>query len=189
MNCRHEKNKNLFNRFYLCHIGRSAVSGSKRRSSEKPQFVVKEGLKKADIHIGDFSFFQTNKLGKEWELKAKKAELFEFEKRANLEEIQVIIHTESGMEISFEGESGTIDTRQKNFHLENKKSPIQIRMSSGYTIEVMEADWNNEKKEIVSESPITVHGENWEIKGKGLILKTKSEEFVIEREVEAKAAS
>lgn len=189
MNFRHEKNKNLFNRFYLCHIGCSAVSGSKRRSSEKPQFCRQRGIEESGYPYRRLLFFQTNKLGKEWELKAKKAELFEFEKRANLEEIQVIIHTESGMEISFEGESGTIDTRQKNFHLENKKSPIRIRMSSGYTIEVMEADWNNEKKEIVSESPITVHGENWEIKGKGLILKTKSEEFVIEREVEAKAAS
>jgi LPS export ABC transporter protein LptC len=152
-------------------------------------FIVKESLKKADIHIGDFSFFQTNKSGKEWELKAKKAELFEIEKRANLEEIQVVIHTESGMEISFQGESGTIDTQQKNFHLENKIKPIQIRMSNGYTIELMEVDWNNEKKEIISESPITVHSEIWEIKGKGLILKTKSEEFVIQREVEAEVAS
>lgn len=152
-------------------------------------FVVKERIKKADIHIGDFSFFQTNRSGKEWELKAKKAELFEIEKRANLEEIQVTIHAESGLDISFQGESGTIDTLQKNFHLENKKKPIQIRLSNGYTIELMEVDWNNEKKEIVSESPITVHSESWDIKGKGLILKTKSEEFVIERDVEAKAAS
>ncbi|MBI1824332.1 MAG: LPS export ABC transporter periplasmic protein LptC [Nitrospirae bacterium] len=152
-------------------------------------FVSKEGMRKADIHIGDFSFFQTNKLGKEWELQAKKAELFESEKRANLENIQVTIHSESGMEISFQGEEGTIDTQRKNFHLHNKKKPILITLSNGYRIELLEVDWNNERKEISSDSPIIVYGENWIIKGKNLILKTESEEFVIQNEVEAEATS
>jgi LPS export ABC transporter protein LptC len=152
-------------------------------------FVTREGMRKADIHIGDFSFFQTNKQGKEWELKAKKAELFESEKKANLNDIQVHIHSDSGMEISFQGEEGTIDTHRKNFHLRNKKSPIVIFLSNGYTIELLEVDWDNETKEISSSSPIVVRGENWVIKGKNLILKTRSESFVIQNEVEAETLS
>ncbi|MFI5305065.1 MAG: LPS export ABC transporter periplasmic protein LptC, partial [Nitrospiria bacterium] len=162
------------------------VNGVRQRSLN---IIVKQALNKADIHIGDFSFFQTNKLGKAWELKASKAELFENEKKANLEDIHVTIHTESGMEISFQGEEGIIDTQRKNFHIENKKYPILINMSNGYKIELMQIDWDNEKKEISSQSSIIIRGENWTIKGKGLILNTKSEEFVIQKEVEAQSTS
>jgi LPS export ABC transporter protein LptC len=152
-------------------------------------FVVKETLRKADIHIGGFSFFQTEGGRKEWELQARKAELFENENRAVIEDIHVIIHTKKGLEISFRGDEGVLDTKGKNFHIQNKKSPIQIVLSNGYRIEVMEADWNNEEKEIVSESPIVLYGGNWSARGKGLILKTVTEEFIIKRDIEAQVNS
>ncbi|MBI3351732.1 MAG: LPS export ABC transporter periplasmic protein LptC [Nitrospirae bacterium] len=152
-------------------------------------FVVKEGLKKADIHIGNFSFFQTKEGGKEWELRARKAELFESQNKAVLEGIHVTIHTESGMEISFQGDEGTIDTKRKNFHIQNKSIPIQINMSNGYQAEMMQVDWDNEKKQILSESPIIIRGGNWDVHGNGFIFKTNSEEFLIKRNIEAHVTS
>ena len=164
----------------------SVITGIRQKSFN---FVVKEGMKKADIHIGMFSFFQTKKGGKEWELKAQKAELFENENRALLEGIRVVIHTESGLEISFQGDEGTIDTKRKNFHIENKTIPIQINMSNGYKIEMMQVDWDNDSKEILSESPIIIHGGNWDVQGNGFVFKTNTEEFSVKRNIEAHVAT
>ena len=164
----------------------SVLAGIRQKSFN---FVVKEGLKKADIHIGNFSFFQTKGGGMEWELRARKAELFENESKAVLEGIKVTIHTESGMEISFQGDEGTIDTKRKNFHIQNKTLPIQINMSNGYQIEMMQVDWDNEKRQIFSEFPIIIHGGNWRVQGSGFIFKTNSEEFTIKRDIEAQVMS
>jgi LPS export ABC transporter protein LptC len=167
-------------------LGVEMIAGIRQKSLH---FVEKEALKRSDIHIGNFSFFQTGAVGREWELKARKAELFESLKKAVLEEIDVTIHTDSGSVIRFQGEEGTIDTEKKNFHLSNKKGPIRIVMSDGYTIELMEVSWDNERKEIFSDSPITVRGDNWEINGRTLLVKTRSEEFYIQNDVRARTLS
>lgn len=149
--------------------------------------MVPEALKKADVHINDFSFFQTQGQKREWELTAAKAELFESEKRATLENVNILIHGESGLEITFHGDEGVVDTDRKNFHVQNNAFPMTIKMSNGYEIELMTADWDNEKKELRSESPIKIHGASWDIRGTGFVYKTRTQEFIVKKDITAQS--
>lgn len=160
------------------------VSGVRKKNYP---LMVSEGLKKADVHINNFSFFQTQGQKREWELTAGKAELFESEKKALLENVDIVIHGESGVQIAFHGDAGIIDTDRKNFHVQNNTFPMTIKMSNGYEIELMMADWDNEKKELHSDSLIKIHGGSWDIRGTGFVYKARTQEFIVKRDIVAQS--
>ena len=165
----------------LIFLSFSLISGLKKRSFS----IVTEPAGKADTKISRFSFVQTRQGERDWELNAEKAEVFDKEQRANLEQVAVTIQTPQGLEMRFDGDEGTIDTSKKDFSLRKKNELMVIQMSNGYTIKTSGIQWFNDERKMITEGPAHISGPQVEIDGKELKLAVENQEVTVSGDVQA----
>ena len=135
--------------------------------------------------MGQFSVVQSHEGAKSWELKADRAEVFEKDQKALLEKVTVTIQTPQGIQLSLEGDNGSIDTQKKDFYLEKKEGPMVVRLSNGYIVETPALSWLNDQRLIVAEGPAHITGPQIEIRGKELRIAPDNQEVTISGHVQA----
>ncbi|MEW6542044.1 MAG: LPS export ABC transporter periplasmic protein LptC [Nitrospirota bacterium] len=151
-----------------------------RVESVPPPTSASQGpLSQSDAGIDQFKYIQSRAGTVQWEVLAQRAHMFETEKRAVLDRVQVTLYGAKGREMRLEGDEGTIDIARKDFVLANRSAPINVRLESGYTISTNHIAWTDEKREISTSDPVTIFGHGLEIKGQGLVGKLDREEFRI----------
>lgn len=133
----------------------------------------------ADAGIDRFTFVQSRAGAVQWEIQAQRAKMFESEKRAVLEDVQVTLYGQNGWEIRLDGDEGTVDTAKKNFLVTKRESPIAVQLESGYTIFTNHLVWANERGEISTNDPVMISGNGVDVTGRGLIGKLDDEEFQV----------
>ena len=146
-------------------------------------YFIVTPITKADIGIQGLSFTQTRMGEMEWEIKAKSAEMFELEHLAAFTDVHVLLRTPQGLEISFDGDRGTINTDNHDFKVENEKSEIKVQMNNGYTALTRALVWRDKEREIDSNQPVRIFGPRLTINGVGMLIKTSSQEFTITKDV------
>lgn len=167
---------------FLLFLSFALVSGLKKRNL----LVFFNGIGgRADVKIGQFSVVQSHEGVKNWELRADRAEIFEKDQKALLEKVSVTIQTPQGVQLSLEGDAGSIDTRTNDFYLEKKEGPMLIRLSNGYTIETPALSWLNDQKMIVAEGPAHITGPQIEIYGSELHVAPENQEVTVSGHVQA----
>jgi len=142
-------------------------------------------LGKADVEIGGFSFLQTKEGEVQWEVKAKKAEVFKKNHTLFLRDVQATFKSSNGEWIRLEGETGQIDTEAHDFFLQQKEGLVKVKLSNGVTILTERLDWANSKNEIFSKDDVQILGPGFEIKGAGLTANVLSQEIRIHRNIQA----
>lgn len=140
---------------------------------------------RADVKIGQFSVVQSHEGIKSWELKADRAEIFEKDQKALLEKVTVVMQTPQGIQLSLEGDAGSVDTQRKDFYLEKKEGPMVIRLSNGYTVETPALSWLNDQRMIVAEGPAHITGPQIEISGNELRVAPDNQEVTVSGHVQA----
>jgi len=140
-------------------------------------------LEQADAKISGFKFTQSQGDAIEWEIEAKQARLFESEKQALLNQVDVTLYGRKGKELTVSGEEGTFHTTNKHFVLVNRATPLVVETSGGYTIYTQQLEWANDTKQISSEGPVRIVGHGLEVTGRGLLGKLGSEEFEVLQDV------
>ena len=133
----------------------------------------------ADARIEGFTFTQTKGDIVQWKVEAQHARLYEEEKRAILNDVQITLYGVQGRELMLTGEQGTLDTETKNFMLANRSDPIVIEMESGYVIRTNHLNWIDKRREIQTSDPVAIDGHGLQITGRGLLGKLDSEVFQV----------
>lgn len=154
-----------------------------QNSSPSPQSVAPSAIEQADAKISGFTFTQTKGDTVEWEIQAKQARLFEREKQALLNDVDVTLYGAQGKELTVSGEEGTFNTTTKHFVLANRKNPLVVETRGGYTIYTNHLEWANDKKQISTDDDVRIVGHGVEVTGRGLLGKLGSEEFEVLQDV------
>jgi LPS export ABC transporter protein LptC len=152
------------------------------------QSATPGAIEQADAKISDFMFTQTKGDVVQWEVQAKQARLFEQEKRALLNDVDVTLYGIKGKELTVSGDEGTLDTATKNFALMNRTDPLVVLTGNGYTIYTNHLVWTDATREIRTNDPVTIIGNGLSITGRGLLGRLESEEFEVLEDVHVDVA-
>jgi len=136
-------------------------------------------IEQADAKISEFAFTQTKGDVVQWKVEAKQARLFEQEKRAVLNEVEVTLYGRAGKELRVSGEEGALDTATKDFLLSNRTDPLVIETGSGYIIYTNHLAWTDAIKLLRTDDAVRIVGNGLEITGRGLVGHMESEEFEV----------
>lgn len=139
----------------------------------------------ADAWIQGFRYRQTQSGVAKWEVVAERAQVFEDQHRAQLEDVTVHLFGKEDTEMTVQAEQGTIDTQTNNFVLENQQDQIVVRLANGYTILSKHLRWVEQSHEFETQTPVVIKGEGFTISGKGLVGNIDQEEFRILDDVRA----
>jgi lipopolysaccharide export system protein LptC len=137
------------------------------------------GLEKADAGIDQFTFTQSKDGSVRWQVQAQRARVFEGEKRALLENVQVTLFGQKGWELKLKGDEGTIDTEKRDFLLAKRTGTIAVELGSGYTIYTNHLSWADDRREISTRDPVQISGHGLDVTGLGFIGKLDTEEFKV----------
>lgn len=140
-------------------------------------------IEQADAKISGFTFTQSKGDVVQWQVQAKRARLFEQEKRAVLSVVDVTLYGQKGKELTVSGEEGTLDTATKNFVLANRADPLVVETGSGYTIYTNHLVWTDDTKELRTNDPVRIVGHGLVVTGRGLLGRMDSEEFEVLEDV------
>ncbi len=156
---------------------------SRTESRPTPSSKGRGSVGQAEAGIDQFSFVHSRGGAVQWEVLAHRARLFEAEKRARLEQVQVTLYGAKGWELKLEGDEGTIDTTRKDFVLIKRNGPIVVLLESGYTIYTNHLAWTDARREISTKDPVTLSGHGLEVRGLGFVGKLDAEEFKVLQDV------
>jgi lipopolysaccharide export system protein LptC len=145
-------------------------------------------IDKADATISQFTFTQTKGDKVQWQVDAKRARLFEQDKRALLDQVVVTLFGQQGRELTVEGDEGTLETDTKNFVLANRTEPLVVHTQNGYVIYTNHLAWVDDVREIRTNDPVRIVGNGLEVTGRGLTGRLDSEEFKVLEDVHVDVA-
>jgi lipopolysaccharide export system protein LptC len=140
-------------------------------------------LQHADAGIDQFTFTQSKDGQVQWQVQAQRAQVFEGEKRAVLEDVQVTLFGRKGWELKLSGDEGTIDTDKRDFVLAKRTGVIAVQLESGYTIYTNHLAWVDADRRISTNDHVQITGHGLEITGQGFVGKLDKEEFKVLEDV------
>lgn len=133
----------------------------------------------SEAGIDHFRFTQSRAGTVQWEVRAKRAQMFEGEKRAELKDVEVTLFGAQGWEMKLAGDEGTVDLAKKDFVLVNRVEPIVVQLQGGYTAVSNHLTWSDEQRKITTKDPVTISGHGLTVKGRGFAGKLDTEEFQV----------
>jgi len=136
-------------------------------------------LERADAGIDQFTFTQSKDGAVQWRVEAQRARVFESEKQAILEDVQITLFGKRGWELKLAGDEGKLDTEKKDFLLAKREGVITIQFESGYTIHTNHLVWADARREISTADQVQIMGHGLQITGQGFLGKMDKEEFKI----------
>ncbi|HTN44120.1 MAG TPA: LPS export ABC transporter periplasmic protein LptC [Nitrospiria bacterium] len=140
-------------------------------------------ISKADIEMEGFTLKQIRNGAVEWDIKAKRAELFEDRNEVSLNETQAILQTPEGLQVSFSGDQGLLNTETHDFEIKNNDGDLDVSMNNGFTIRAPSLNWNDKEREIVSANPVQITAQRLRIRGNQLIVKLENQQIMVDGDV------
>jgi len=154
---------------YFRQAGRQQV----RRSVSEPI------VNKADVEVKKMEISETEAGDLAWNLKAEKAEVYEKEGVAYLQNIILEYLLGDGEEVVLTGDKGKINLVQKNVFLEGNvdASSYQIRLKT------KTLSWNREKRMLLTDDRVWLRRENIEMSGKGMVADMNLRKIRLNKEI------
>jgi LPS export ABC transporter protein LptC len=140
-------------------------------------------ISKADIEMEGFTLKQFRNGAVEWDINAKRAELFEDQKKVLLDETQATLQTAEGLQVSFSGDQGLINTETHDFEIKKNDGDLDVSMNNGFTIRTPSLSWKDQEREIVSMEPVQITAQKLRIRGDQLVVKLENQEFTVNGDV------
>ncbi|TAJ07766.1 MAG: LPS export ABC transporter periplasmic protein LptC [Nitrospirae bacterium] len=159
--------------FLLYLLGTKVETGPSSNASSQAV------LGKSDAGIDQFRFTQARAGKVQWEVHAQRARVFETEKRAVLEAVEVTLYGAKGWEMKLTGEEGTVNLATKDFVLANRVDPIVVQFEGGYTVVSNHLTWTDERRTIATKDPVTISGHGLKVSGRGFKGFLDAEEFQV----------
>ena len=158
-------------------------------SKQPPSSHSSKESSPADAWIHGFTYRQTQSGSAKWEIVAKRAQVFESENRARLEDVTVHLFGKEDKQMTVEAEEGTINTKTKNIDLKNQKDFLSVQLNNGYTIYSKHLQWKESSRQVKSQTPVVIKGKGLTVTGTGLVGNVDDEEFQILSNVRAEVTS
>ena len=168
-------------------VGQRVVTHMQARAPHLPDTPTDRNP--ADAWIKGFTYRQTQSGTARWEVVAERAQVFNAQHLAHLENVQVHLFREGDEEMTVEAEQGTINTVTNNFDLRNQEDMITVHFASGYTILSDHLQWVEASHEIKTRTPVVIRGHGITITGTGLVGNLDEEAFKILENVRAEVSS
>ena len=159
------------------------------RNNAPPTPVESPVLQEADAGMKGFVYRQTKDGVVQWEVAARKAEVFEAKHEATLETVELKLFGHGGQEMILQADEGIINTVTNDFELRNREKLITIELANGYTILTPHVYWIDSKQEIRTTDLVTIQGQGLQITGIGLVGYLESEEFTVLDQVRVESMS
>ena len=159
------------------------------RGNVSPTPVESPVLQEADAGMKGFVYRQTKDGVVQWEVAARKAEVFEAKHEATLETVELKLFGHGGQEMILQADEGIINTVTNDFELRNREKLIAIELANGYTILTPHVYWIDSKQEIRTTDLVTIQGQGLQITGIGLVGYLESEEFTVLDQVRVESMS
>jgi len=140
-------------------------------------------ISKADIEMEGFTFKQIRNGAVEWYIKAERAELFEDRKEVLLKDTQATLQTAEGLQVSFSGDQGLINTATHDFEIKKNDGDLDVSMNNGFTIRTPSLSWKDQAREIVSLEPVQITAPRLRIRGNQLVVKLENQQFTVNGDV------
>lgn len=137
----------------------------------------------ADAGVKGFSFVQSKDGLVDWKIQATKAQVFDTDAKAVLNDVQVTLMGPDGVTMTVVGDEGTINTLSKDFVISKKNGNLALVLNSGYTIYTSRFTWDNQKHRIWTDEPIIIKGPRLEVTGQGLDAFLATQEMRVRRNV------
>ncbi len=142
-------------------------SGLESRGGKKAPSAATSG---ADIRLSGF-FLQEHDGGKpQFRISAREAEFFEEINQIELDTVQGTLITREGLEVSFHGERGVVDTVSRNIILERGDKDLEVELSNGFKIDAKRLEWDAGSRHLTSVDPVQLSGHGVIIKGQDFLL-------------------
>jgi LPS export ABC transporter protein LptC len=156
------------------------VQGPSRRI---PSVSVSALPQAADAGLREFSFLENKDGLVDWKIQAKQAQVFDAESKAVLSGVQVTLIDAQGVQMTVEGDEGTINTTSKDFVLYQKTGDLALVFQDGYTIYTPRVTWVNNERRFWTDEAVRITGPSMEVTGQGMDALLNPREMRIRRNV------
>ena len=137
----------------------------------------------ADAGLREFSFVESKEGQVDWKIHAKEAQVFDAESKAILKSVLVTLSDARGLQMTVEGDDGTINTVSKDFVLSKRSGDLALVFEDGYTIYTPRLAWVNIERRFWTDEPVRITGPNhMEVTGQGMDTLLTTREMRIRRD-------
>ena len=157
-------------------------------TKSSPSPLSAADLTEGDAGIEHVTFRQSRDGNVQWEVRAERAELFEAERSAQLDTVDVTLYGANGPQLTLHGETGKIDTETRDFELANTSEPLEVQLEGGYTVYTRRLAWTEATGELHTQDAVTIVGNGMVVDGLGLVGKLDAEEFEVQQDVRVRLA-
>ncbi len=147
-----------------------------RKASEavdKPPPISTRG---ADMHLEKIRFVEDKRGEKTWELEAKSVHQYQAQNMMVLEDIKVTFYAKEGRTFFLTGKQGKVYQDSKNIEL---IGDVVLTSSDGYRLKTHSASYRDSEKVVSTPDLVEIEGEQIQLTGKGLLVKTEDRTFKI----------
>lgn len=138
----------------------------------------------ADAGLREFSFVESKEGQVDWKIHAKEAQVFDADSKAILKDVVVTLSDARGLQMTVEGDDGTINTVSKDFVLSKRSGDLALVFEDGYTIYTPRLAWVNIERRFWTDEPVRITGPNrMEVTGQGMDTLLTTREMRIRRDV------
>ena len=137
----------------------------------------------ADAGLREFSFVESKEGQVDWKIHAKEAQVFDADSKAILKDVVVTLSDARGLQMTVEGDDGTINTVSKDFVLSKRSGDLALVFEDGYTIYTPRLAWVNIERRFWTDEPVRITGPNrMEVTGQGMDTLLTTREMRIRRD-------
>jgi LPS export ABC transporter protein LptC len=137
----------------------------------------------ADAGLREFSFVESKEGQVDWTIHAKEAQVFDAESKAILKSVLVTLSDARGLQMTVEGDDGTINTVSKDFVLSKRSGDLALVFEDGYTIYTPRLAWVNNERRFWTDEAVRITGPNhMEVTGQGMDTLLTTREMRIRRD-------
>lgn len=134
----------------------------------------------ADLSLEEIHYIETKGDKKEWELWAKSGQHFRQDDYTTLQDLTVTFYAEEGRIVTLRGDKGSMKGRNEI----EVQGDVVITSSDGYRVTTNSLRYEEEKRCIFTEDPITLEGKGLQVKGVGVVVDLTTQKLRILRKVQ-----
>lgn len=151
---------------------------ARRQQADRPP-AVEPIVNKADVEVKKMVLSETEAGDLAWNLKAEKAQVYEKQGVAYLQNIVLEYLLGDGEEVVLTGDKGKINLVQKNVFLEGNvgASSYQVQLKTNTL------SWDREKRILLTEDPVWLRRENIQMSGRGMVADMNLRKIKLNKEI------
>jgi len=164
--------------FVALLVGLGGMIAWKARS-RRPAPASAPADQAADYRIREIHINETLEGNLRWTLDAEQAEVFDQNKRTVMKKVVVKVFSKDAV-WTVTADEGTLDNEKKDVSVQGN---VVVVSNDGLRITTPELLWENEARHLYTEHPVEIKREGTTITGRGLDVKMKDEEAVVQKNV------